>query len=97
MNNLEFEFWHPIEEPVHLEFMLVRDGFGVERADLMPSADEVLAAGNLLGVRPGEPFSLSAITTDRARRDTSYRVALRVTMRPIQQSGAPHMRERAAQ
>ncbi len=54
MGHSDFMFWSPEKDPVHLEFFVVRQGFGVERLSVSPPLAEVLAAGSLVTTKPGE-------------------------------------------
>lgn len=72
MGSLEFRFWHPETDPVRLHLMLLREGFGLKQIRLAPPTDEVLEAGNVLGVPPGEWFEWSQIKPTVGRR--AYRV-----------------------
>jgi hypothetical protein len=67
MASLEFRFWHPAEEPVRLNFMVLREGFGTKHLTLAPSTQGVLDAGNLLGVPPGESFDWSQVKSGPLR------------------------------
>jgi hypothetical protein len=86
MGALEFQFWHPEEEPVQLDLMLLREGFGLKRMRLAPPTQEVLSAGNVLGVRPGQTFEWSQAKRSAERR--AYRVVTSATL----QATAPQWR-----
>jgi hypothetical protein len=82
MGSLEFRFWHPTEEPLQLNLMVLRDGFGIQRLRLSPPVRDVLEAGNVLGVPPGEPFEWSQIKVDPTRHERSFKITTRVTLAP---------------
>ena len=78
MASLEFRFWHPDTDPVRLHLMLLREGFGLKHIVLAPPTDEVLEAGNLLGVPPGGSFEWSQIKSPPAHK--AYRVVATATL-----------------
>jgi hypothetical protein len=83
MGTLEFQFWHPEEEPVRLDLMLLREGFGLKRMRLAPPTQEVLSTGNVLGVTPGRSFEWSQVKRSAERK--AYRVVTSVTLESTRQ------------
>jgi hypothetical protein len=84
MASLEFRFWHPAEEPVRLHVMVLREGYGVKHLRFEPSTQEVLDAGNLLGVPPGESFEYSQLKAVPLR---SFGIAATVTLHRAEPDG----------
>ena len=84
MGSSEFRLWKPEQDPVRLVFMIVRWGYGPERLVLRPPAGEVLAAGNLLGVPPGQPVNRRELSVQYRRwRERSYVVPVNVRLAPV--------------
>jgi hypothetical protein len=82
MGTLEFRFWHPEDEPFQLHLMLLREGFGLRHVRLAPPTQEVLEAGNVLGVPPGQDFDWSQVKRGAERR--AYRVVIAATLEATQ-------------
>ena len=83
MGSSEFRLWNPERDPVRLVFMIVRQGYGPERVDLRPPVGEVLAAGNLLGVPPGQLANAEKLRPDPRWRERRYVVSVNVRLAPV--------------
>lgn len=82
MQSSEYRFWQPNEDPVRLHLMLVREGYGAKHLHLIPSTQEVLESGNMLGVPPGQSFEWSQIKPPHGW--TSFHVVTSVTLDAVE-------------
>ena len=82
MGSSEFSVWNSEAHPVRLVLMILRDGYGVERRELRPPTSDVLKAGNLLGVPPGEAFHSSELKPDPTWRERGYELVVDIVLSP---------------
>jgi hypothetical protein len=78
MPSLEYRFWSPDTDPVQVQLMLLREGFGVTHLRLSPSTADVLATGNLLGVPPGQSFEWSQVKASHDLK--SFHIPVKVAL-----------------